>query len=35
MPEYDDCLRAAEATGIPVRLVYDEAMIQVAMMRNM
>jgi uncharacterized protein (DUF111 family) len=35
MPEYDDCLRAAEATGIPVRLVYDEAMIQAAMMRNM
>jgi hypothetical protein len=34
MPEYDDCLRAAEATGIPVRLVYDEAMIQAAMMRN-
>ncbi len=24
MPEYDDCLRAAEAAGVPVRLVYDE-----------
>jgi uncharacterized protein (TIGR00299 family) protein len=34
MPEYDDCLRAAEATGIPVRLVYDEAMIQAAMTRD-
>jgi hypothetical protein len=26
MPEYDDCLRAAEAAGVPVRLVYEEAL---------
>lgn len=25
MPEYDDCLRLAEAAGVPVRLVYEEA----------
>jgi hypothetical protein len=25
MPEYDDCLRAAEAAGVPVRWVYEEA----------
>lgn len=25
MPEYDDCLRAAEAAGVAVRLVYEEA----------
>lgn len=24
-PEYDDCLRLAAATGVPVRLVYEEA----------
>lgn len=24
MPEYDDCLRAAEAAGAPVRVVYEE-----------
>jgi hypothetical protein len=24
-PEYDDCLRVAEAAGVPVRLVYEEA----------
>lgn len=27
MPEYDDCLAAAEATGAPVRLVYEEALV--------
>lgn len=26
MPEYDDCLRVAEAAGVPVRLVYEEAL---------
>jgi hypothetical protein len=26
MPEYDDCLRAAEAAGVAVRLVYEEAL---------
>lgn len=26
MPEYDDCLRVAEATGAPVRLVYEAAL---------
>ncbi len=25
MPEYDDCMRAAEAAGVPVRVVYEEA----------
>jgi hypothetical protein len=28
MPEYDDCLRAAEAAGVPVRWVYEEARAQ-------
>ncbi len=28
MPEYDDCLRVAEATGAPVRLVYEAALAQ-------
>jgi uncharacterized protein (DUF111 family) len=26
MPEYDDCLRVAEAADVPVRLVYEEAL---------
>jgi hypothetical protein len=26
MPEYDDCLRAAEEAGVPVRLVYAETL---------
>lgn len=26
MPEYDDCLAAAEAAGVPVRLVYEAAL---------
>ena len=26
MPEYDDCLRVAEVAGVPVRLVYEEAL---------
>lgn len=34
MPEYDDCQRAAEAAGVPVRLVYEEALAQAAMLRN-
>lgn len=34
MPEYDDCLRAAEAAGVPVRLVYEEALGRAAGMRN-
>lgn len=28
MPEYDDCQRAAEAAGAPVRVVYEEAAAQ-------
>ncbi len=28
MPEHDDCLRTAEAAGVPVRLVYEEALAQ-------
>jgi pyridinium-3,5-bisthiocarboxylic acid mononucleotide nickel chelatase len=34
MAEYDDCLRVAEAAGVPVRLVYEEALAQARLTVN-